>query len=58
MTRTLLEDIVRRQPALDRVPVLANVDFGHTSPCLTIPIGGTAEFVSDPEQSSLRILTH
>ena len=24
------------------MPVIANVDFGHTSPILTIPLGGYA----------------
>ncbi|WP_233551062.1 S66 family peptidase [Amnibacterium setariae] len=42
MTRELLEEIVRRQPFVAGVPVIANVDFGHTSPQATIPIGGRA----------------
>ncbi len=42
MTLTLLEQILRRQPMLTGVPVLANVDFGHTSPVMTFPIGGRA----------------
>ena len=42
MTRALLEQIVRNQPALVGVPVLANADFGHTSPMATLPIGGRA----------------
>jgi muramoyltetrapeptide carboxypeptidase len=42
MTQALLERIVRNQPALLRVPVLANADFGHTSPMVTFPIGGRA----------------
>jgi muramoyltetrapeptide carboxypeptidase len=43
MTRDQLDEILSRQPVLDGVPVLANVDFGHTTPCLTLPLGGTAE---------------
>ena len=43
MTRELLTEIVARQPALDGRPVLANVDFGHTFPLATIPIGGDVE---------------
>jgi muramoyltetrapeptide carboxypeptidase LdcA involved in peptidoglycan recycling len=38
--------------------VLANVDVGHTNPCLTLPIGGTAELSSQPGNGSLRILSH
>ena len=40
--RSHLEQIVTNQPALADLPVLANVDFGHTSPQLTLPIGGVA----------------
>ncbi|MBO0868234.1 MAG: hypothetical protein J2P15_06680, partial [Micromonosporaceae bacterium] len=42
MTRDLLQQILDRQPGLD-CPVLANVDFGHTFPMATYPIGGRAE---------------
>ncbi len=42
MTRSLLEQIVARQPTLTGLPVLANADFGHTFPLATVPIGGTA----------------
>ena len=30
------------KPELKNIPVIANVDFGHTYPILTIPLGGTA----------------
>jgi muramoyltetrapeptide carboxypeptidase len=42
ITRSLLERIVERQPVLATVPILANTDFGHTSPLATLPIGGQA----------------
>jgi LD-carboxypeptidase C-terminal domain len=41
MTRSLLGQIVANQPPLGRLPVLANIDFGHTYPLATLPIGGT-----------------
>lgn len=43
MTRSLLEQIVAGQEVLAGLPVLANLDFGHTSPQATLPIGGQAE---------------
>lgn len=43
MTRDKLEYIVRHIPQLNGIPVMANLDFGHTTPLLTLPIGGTAE---------------
>lgn len=48
MTRSLLTRIIERQPALSGRPVLANVDFGHTNPIATIPIGGTADLRVGP----------
>ncbi len=42
VTKELLEDVIKTKPILNNVPVIANVDFGHTSPQLTLPIGGTA----------------
>ncbi len=54
MTRSLLEQIIARQDRVDGLPVLANVDFGHTSPLVTFPIGGRAVLTVGPS-SSLRI---
>lgn len=57
VTREQLEEIVSRQPLPNDVPVLANVDFGHTSPLMTLPIGGTAELTSGTT-STFRITAH
>ncbi len=57
MTRSVLEEIIARQPTLTGVPVLANVDFGHTDPRLTIPIGGSAS-LSIGDGTRLRITDH
>lgn len=40
VTKEKLEYIIKSKKALDRMPVIANVDFGHTTPLLTLPIGG------------------
>lgn len=42
VTRDHLDAIIADIPALQGKPVLANLDFGHTMPLLTIPVGGTA----------------
>jgi muramoyltetrapeptide carboxypeptidase len=57
MTRGLLAQIIERQPVLARVPVLANADFGHTSPMITFPVGGEAELRVGAE-SALTITRH
>jgi muramoyltetrapeptide carboxypeptidase LdcA involved in peptidoglycan recycling len=38
-----LEAIVATVPALAGKPIVANVDFGHTNPLITFPIGGRVD---------------
>jgi len=40
VTRENLTRLVREIPALRGLPILANVDFGHTTPIATLPNGG------------------
>lgn len=42
VTREGLEFILNNKKELKNLPILANVDFGHSSPLLTIPLGGQA----------------
>ena len=58
MTRPLLEQIVAAKPELSRLPVVANVDFGHTTPIFTFPIGGKVEVVADPDDPTMTITIH
>ncbi|GHH73267.1 S66 family peptidase [Promicromonospora soli] len=58
VTREALDEIVARQPALRGKPVLAGVDFGHTSPLLTFPVGGEAELVVGEDGTRLTITRH
>lgn len=46
VTREKLEFILNK-PELKYLPIIANLDFGHTTPLLTFPIGGTARISSD-----------
>lgn len=46
MTRETLQEIIRNNRRLDGLPILANVDFGHTDPILTIPVGGHARLAA------------
>jgi muramoyltetrapeptide carboxypeptidase LdcA involved in peptidoglycan recycling len=38
----VLWDVVRRRTAAASIPVLGNIDIGHTDPILTLPIGARA----------------
>ncbi|WP_445220503.1 S66 peptidase family protein [Bradyrhizobium sp. Pa8] len=42
MSKSTLRAIVADKPELQSIPVVANVDFGHTTPVVTLPIGGEA----------------
>lgn len=56
MKRELLEKIVSDSICNINMPVIANVDFGHTDPKITFPIGGLIRIDSD--KSELVILKH
>ena len=59
MTRKLLEKIVRTKKELEGVPVIADLDFGHTPPQMTFPIGGSAEIVAEgSSKPRLKIIRH
>jgi muramoyltetrapeptide carboxypeptidase len=58
MTRALLEQIIAGQPGLAGLPVLANVDIGHTNPIATVPLGGQAEISAGPGDLSIILTRH
>ena len=39
--------VIDTKRELKHIPVLANLDFGHTTPCATFPIGGVVEVIAD-----------
>lgn len=41
VTPAMLDAIVERNAQLKALPIIADVDFGHTYPSATLPIGGT-----------------
>lgn len=47
LTREKLDYIVRSIPQLRGLPVIANADFGHTTPMATLPLGGRTVISSD-----------
>jgi muramoyltetrapeptide carboxypeptidase LdcA involved in peptidoglycan recycling len=58
MTRDLLEQIVASKSELTGLPVIANVDFGHTTPAFTFPVGGTVELSAHQASSQMTITQH
>jgi len=58
MTPDLLRAIIATKRELQGLPIIADVDFGHTDPKITFPIGGTARLTAEYGQPTIEILTH
>ena len=56
--RAQLEQIIKTKPELCNIPILANVDFGHTNPICTFPVGGKMEMTVGQGVSVLKIVEH
>lgn len=57
MTQELLMQIIQTKEELRGIPVIAGVDFGHTTPRITFPIGGKARMAAS-KNSVLEIIEH
>ncbi len=57
VTRDILSAIILNNPRLRRLPIIANVDFGHTHPIITFPIGGTVKMKAGKE-ARIEIVKH
>ncbi len=52
-----LKYVIETKEELRDIPIIANVNFGHTNPMITFPIGGTAKLKVD-DKVELIILKH
>ncbi len=52
-----LKYIIETKEELKNLPIIADVDFGHTNPMITFPIGGTAKLRVD-DKIELKIIKH
>lgn len=57
MNLNLLKTIVQTKKALQGMPIIANVDFGHTDPMITFPIGGTIKIRAN-DNIKMMIINH
>jgi len=58
MDDKLLDQIILSKKELSKIPVIADVDFGHTSPIITYPIGGTVNLIAKKEEAKIEITKH
>lgn len=56
VTAEMLTEIIKSKAELKHIPVIANIDFGHSSPIITFPIGG--EVSIDTRTKSIVISRH
>jgi muramoyltetrapeptide carboxypeptidase LdcA involved in peptidoglycan recycling len=54
----ILMKIIRSYPELSRIPVVANLSFGHTYPQFTFPIGGTGRVNAIGTEAVFEIVSH
>ena len=53
-----LKHMVETKPELRGKPVIYGVDFGHTTPHTTFPLGGVARIQADSSGATIQILRH
>jgi muramoyltetrapeptide carboxypeptidase LdcA involved in peptidoglycan recycling len=58
MTAEKIKFIAKSDPRLKKIPIIANVDFGHTDPAITFPIGGTVEIRAGKNKAEIKITKH
>jgi muramoyltetrapeptide carboxypeptidase LdcA involved in peptidoglycan recycling len=59
MSDDLLIKIIKTKKELNNLPVIANVDFGHTDPKITSPVGGMVEIdLNKNKKIKIEILKH
>ena len=58
MTDELLTKIIKTKKELNNIPIIANVDFGHTDPKITFPIGGITKISTKDSEGVIEILKH
>lgn len=57
MTRKLLEQIVAKKE-LSHLPIIGNLDIGHTTPIITYPIGGEIKVDVSKDEPIITVLKH
>lgn len=58
ISKEILELILNSKAELKGLPIIANVDIGHTSPMATLPIGGNIEMKAEENHSSIKVTVH
>jgi muramoyltetrapeptide carboxypeptidase len=57
ISNEMIVKMIKSKRELNHIPVIANVDFGHTTPLITFPVGGKVSLKVSLE-SKIEILAH
>lgn len=58
ITIEMLRKIIKTKKELANIPIIANVDFGHTAPMITLPIGGSILINATNNSVNIKILNN
>lgn len=58
ITNELLIKIIKTKKELSNLPVIANVDFGHTDPKITFPVGGEVNLIAKDGKVKIELIKH
>lgn len=58
ISRLDLVEVVKNNRALQAIPIIGGLDFGHTTPKITFPIGGTCEILAEGDSPTVTIEKH
>lgn len=58
MTKALLSKIIKEKRELSSLPIIANVNFGHTTPIATLPVGGFIHLKANDLGAEVTVLEH
>lgn len=53
-----LKKVIKSKAELKSLPILCNVDFGHTTPIITFPIGGKVSIEAKDKKIKILIIDH
>jgi len=58
ITNEKLIKVIRNKKELEHIPVIANINFGHTTPIATLPIGGKVSIRADGIHGQITVIEH
>jgi muramoyltetrapeptide carboxypeptidase LdcA involved in peptidoglycan recycling len=56
MTVEIIKQIIKTKKELSNIPILFDVDFGHTDPKITFPIGGKVKIIAKNKASKIEFM--